>query len=210
MQDPFVFVVVFAIFVMSVVADEVAHGWVALQCGDPTALKAGRLTLNPLPHIDPMMTVVLPLMLILAGAPFVFGGAKPVPINPFLLRNRRRDWMLVSAAGVAANLLIAVVLAVLLRGLLLSGIFVPKSLGTIALASGVGVNIFLALFNLLPIPPLDGSWIVGLLFPDTVGRLMSRLQPVGFILLILLIWLTPLLSYLDVLWRFIFRLLLGL
>lgn len=205
----FFYVTVYGIFVMSVVAHEVAHGWVAYRCGDPTAMKAGRLTFNPLPHIDPVMTIVVPLIFVIARAPFVIGGAKPVPVNPFLLRNHRRDWLLVSAAGVTTNLLIAVLLALLIRGLLFTGIFTVESQGTMALAMAMVVNIFLALFNLLPVPPLDGSRILGLLFPDTVGPVMQRLEPVGFVLLIILLWMTPLLSYLAALAYFLIGVLLG-
>jgi Zn-dependent protease len=198
MKDPFVLVVGLAIFVMSVVAHEVAHGWVAYRCGDPTAKDAGRLTFNPLPHIDLFMTVLVPAFFLFAGAPFVIGGAKPVPVNPFLLRRPRRDRLLVSAAGVTTNLLIAVGLAAVIRGLLFLGIFSLASRGTLALGAGMVVNVFLAVFNLVPIPPLDGSRILGMLFPNSVGRVLEQLEPVGFVLLILALYFTPLVHYLAV------------
>jgi Zn-dependent protease len=203
MQDPFVLAVGLAIFVMSVVAHEVAHGWVAYRCGDPTAKEAGRLTFNPLPHIDLFMTVFVPALFLYAGAPFVLGGAKPVPVNPFLLRRPRRDWLLVSAAGVMTNLLIAVGLALVIRGLLLVSIFSPTSQGTLALEAGMMVNVFLAVFNLVPIPPLDGSRILSMLFPKSVGRVMEQLEPVGFVLLILALYFTPLVRYLAVAARYV-------
>jgi Zn-dependent protease len=192
MQDPFVLVVGLAIFVMSVVAHEVAHGWMALQCGDPTALRAGRLTLNPIRHIDPVRTVLLPLFIwIGSGGRMIFGGAKPVPVNPFLFKNFRRDNILVSLIGVTTNFVIAVGLAALLRVLLATHFFQGDSPGTEVLVGGVRVNLLLAFFNLMPIPPLDGSHVVAVLLPRALAEPYERLGEAGFVIVLALLWFGP-------------------
>jgi Zn-dependent protease len=151
-MDPFTVVGVAAIAVVSITTHEASHGWVADRLGDPTAREMGRLTLNPLAHIDLFFTILLPLFLILAGTGFIFGGAKPVPVNVARLRRPRRDWALVGAAGPLSNLAIAVLLAVLLSILSHAGLAPSSPLPKI-LAVGIFVNVLLAVFNLLPIPP---------------------------------------------------------
>lgn len=175
---------VFIIFilVMSVILHEIAHGYVAYLCGDPTAAQAGRLTLNPIPHIDPIMTILVPAVFIVSGSPFIFGGAKPVPVNPFLFRRMPRDYLLVALAGVTVNFLIATALA----GLVQIPILSDSTRGL--LAWGAVINIFLGVFNLVPIPPLDGSKVVEVFLPDHAKRAYMRLQPYGFMIIIALFY----------------------
>lgn len=182
--------------VIAIVFHEVAHGWVANMLGDPTAKELKRLSLNPLRHVDLIGTIVLPGALALAGAP-VFGWAKPVPVDARRLNNPRRGMMLVAAAGPGTNLLLALIGAVLV-GLLLpedAKLGEPLSILGVALFTFISINLFLALFNLIPLPPFDGSHIVEGLLPDEAARAYSRLRPFGlpllFLLLLILPWLFP-------------------
>ena len=148
--------------IFSVVIHEMAHGYAANWLGDPTARLAGRLSPNPIVHLDPMMSVILPGILIATGSPILFGAAKPVPYNPYNLRNQKWGEAIVAAAGPAANIIIAAVFAILVRSadvLNLSVTFTELAINIIIL------NIFLAFFNLVPIPPLDGSKILPRLLP---------------------------------------------
>jgi Zn-dependent protease len=170
------------ILLFSVIVHEVAHGYVALLNGDPTARLLGRITLNPLPHIDPIGTILLPLLLLATQAGVIFGWARPVPVNP--LNFRRYYWgeITVSAAGPLSNLALAALFAALLR---LSG----NNPGLTFLAYyGCTINIFLALFNLVPIPPLDGSHILEALLPASLARQYRLLEPVGFVLILILFY----------------------
>ena len=181
--------------ILAIVFHEVAHGWVASLLGDPTAKERKRLSLNPLRHVDPIGTVIVPGLLALVKAP-VFGWAKPVPVIKQRLRNPRFGMMLVAAAGPASNLLLAALGAVLL-GLLV------RALENSALTPGVSgfivanfvnflmINVFLALFNLLPIPPFDGSHIVEGLLPPRAAQYYDRLRPLGFPLVLVLIVVLP-------------------
>ncbi|MBL7091868.1 MAG: site-2 protease family protein [Candidatus Omnitrophica bacterium] len=173
------------LFFLAIVIHEYAHGWVAYKLGDPTAKNAGRLTLNPLAHIDLMGTIFLPLMLIFMGSPIIFGWAKPVPINFSLLRQPKRDMLWVSTAGIAANILLAFVLSFLLR----MGLFPVNSYGWLILNYGILINLVLAVFNAVPIPPLDGSRILMGLIPRELAYLYARLERFGFLILIGLLWL---------------------
>ncbi len=150
----------FVILIISIIIHEVAHGYAALMLGDTTAKFAGRLTLNPAPHIDPIGSILVPFLCVISPGGFLFGWAKPVPYNPYNLRNQRWGEAVVALAGVATNLLLAVVFGLLARYTLASGMDVfAQACGIIAL-----VNLFLGLFNLIPIPPLDGfTFIRGLL-----------------------------------------------
>ncbi|MBM4283989.1 MAG: site-2 protease family protein [Deltaproteobacteria bacterium] len=170
------------VLLFSIIIHEVAHGYAALMNGDPTARLAGRITLNPLPHIDLVGTIILPLLLLATKTGMIFGWAKPVPVNPYNFRNLRWGEITVSLAGPLSNLLLAAVFAFLYH-LDLGG----PGLKKLAYA-GVVVNIFLALFNLIPIPPLDGSHIVAALLPYNLARLYQYLEPFGFILLIALFY----------------------
>lgn len=152
--------------VLSVVIHEMAHGYAANWLGDPTARLQGRLSANPLVHLDPLMSVILPGLLVLSGSPFLFGAAKPVPYNPYNFTNQKWGEAIVAAAGPAANIFIAIVFAVLVRSadlLQLSDTFLTLAVQIIIL------NIFLAFFNLVPIPPLDGSKILPKLLPYSLA-----------------------------------------
>ncbi|MEY3784399.1 MAG: hypothetical protein RLZZ230_721 [Candidatus Parcubacteria bacterium] len=176
--------------IFSVVIHEMAHGYAANWLGDPTARLAGRLSANPLVHLDPFMSVILPTMLILTGSPILFGAAKPVPYNPYNLTNQKWGEAIVAAAGPASNFVLAIIFALLVRNadlLSLSPTFIQLSIGIIVL------NIFLGLFNLVPIPPLDGSKILPRLLPYNLSmryegfrRTLEQNASFGFMLVILL------------------------
>ncbi len=169
------------VLLFSVIIHEVAHGYVALLNGDPTARMLGRITLNPVPHIDPIGTILLPLLLLITHSPILFGWARPVPVNPRKYRNYRWGELTVSAAGALSNLALAVFFAFLLR---LAG----ANLGLAQLAYfGVKINVILAIFNLIPIPPLDGSHILAIVLPRELARLYAYLEPVGLVLILILL-----------------------
>ena len=159
-MDPLVIFGVAVIAVVSITSHEAAHGYAANYFGDSTAREQGRLTLNPIPHIDPFFTLLLPALLIISGSGFIFGGAKPVPVNVSRLGRPRRDWALVGAAGPAMNILIAIGLTALLGVVTHLGLAQPDSAVTEILSIGIFLNALLAIFNLIPIPPLDGSRVV--------------------------------------------------
>ncbi len=191
------------VLLFSIIVHEVAHGYVALLNGDPTARMLGRLTLNPGPHIDPVGTILLPLLLLISHAGILFGWAKPVPVNPLNYRNLRWGEITVSAAGPLSNLALAVAFALLLR-------LEWGNVGLLKLAYfGVTINIFLALFNLIPIPPLDGSHILSILLPRDLARLYHYLDPVGFVLILILFYTGIMSALIMPLYRAIAVLLLG-
>ena len=179
----------------AIILHEVAHGAVAYLLGDPTAARHGRLTLNPIPHIDPMGTILVPGMLLLAArllgtSPFVFGWAKPVPIDPRRFANPRRDSVLVAVAGPATNLLLAALSVVVLAALPEStdaGNRLVMGLGQMAIAS-VWVNTVLAVFNMLPVPPLDGGRLLTSLLPPSASQLMRAVEGIGFVVVLLIVW----------------------
>lgn len=183
---------------------EVAHGWVARLYGDNTAEQYGRLTLNPIRHIDPLGTVLVPALMLLSGflsgggAGFIFGWAKPVPVDWSKLRNPKRDMAIVAVAGPAANLLMAVFWALVVKmGIILKSPFASEAMIYMG-GIGIGINLVFMLLNLLPVPPLDGGRIVTSLLPGRLAWSFSRLEPYGlFIMLALVVsgLLGPLLSY---------------
>ena len=191
------------VLLFSVIIHEVAHGYVALLNGDPTARILGRITLNPGPHIDPVGTILVPAILLLSHAGILLGWAKPVPVNSRNFRNYRWGEITVSAAGPLSNLGLAVVFAALLHlGL--------GNVGLLKLAYyGVSINIILALFNLFPIPPLDGSRVLSILLPPGLARLYRYLEPVGFMLILLLFYTGVLWAILMPLYQVIAGFLLG-
>jgi Zn-dependent protease len=183
---------------VAVVFHEVAHGWVAYRLGDPTAAQLGRLTLNPFAHVDLFGTILVPLMLIIANSPFIFGYAKPVPVNFHNLRNPKRDMIWVAAAGPATNLLLAAGFTAIWRLTApMTGVQgAPESISNLVdffapvvlmAQSGILINITLAVFNMLPLPPLDGGRVLVGLLPIPLASLVSRVEPFGFIILIALL-----------------------
>lgn len=196
-------VLLVVVLLFSIIIHEIAHGYVALLNGDPTARMLGRITLNPIPHIDPVGSILLPVLLLLSQSSFLIGWAKPVPVNPLNFRNYRWGEFAVSAAGPVSNLVLAAIFSMVLR----LGLENP---GLTQLAFyGVSINIILALFNLIPIPPLDGSHILALVLPRELARLYSYLQPVGFILILILFYTGILWAILMPLYRRIAMIMLG-
>ncbi len=177
------------ILVYSAILHEIAHGFVAERFGDPTARLLGRLTLDPRPHIDPIMSLLLPLVLILTGSPVVFGAAKPVPVDPFNLKDGRKDIALVSLAGPATNFLIAIIAAILIKVWNIvpidggAGAFIGWFLLTV-----VRLNLLLGILNLIPIPPLDGSKVFALILPERDANTYLSLGSIGMFIIFALLF----------------------
>jgi Zn-dependent protease len=173
--------------ILAVVLHEIAHGWVAWKLGDPTAKSLGRLSVNPLRHIDPVMTLLLPGLLILAGSPVVFGGAKPVPINPGYFKNPRLGMVWVAVAGPVTNFLIAGAAWGTYVGLESAGLL-PENPGLFGalvlgwLTYSILVNVILGVFNLCPVPPLDGGRIAVGLLPRALALPLARLEQYGLLI----------------------------
>ena len=172
----------------AITVHEVAHGWVAMRLGDRTAMMLGRLTLNPIKHIDPVGTLLVPALM-LVFTPFVFGWAKPVPVTWENLHNPKRDMALVAAAGPLAN----VIMALLWVGIMKLSLLLPGGLSVATKpllymgAAGIQINLVLMLLNLLPIPPLDGSRVVSSLLPDRLSWRYNQLERYGFLILLILL-----------------------
>lgn len=199
--------VLLPVLLFSVVVHECAHGYAAEWWGDPTARMLGRLTLNPIPHIDPIGSILVPGLLLLTGSNFLFGWAKPVPITPDNFRDRRLGDITVSLAGPASNVALALGFAGLLLAARLLG-FVPEALFQLC-TYGVFLNFILAVFNLLPIPPLDGSHVVANLLPPRAAYAYRSLGAFGMVFLIVLLMVPGLLGLVFLPAQFATRLVLG-
>ena len=188
-------IAIFSLIVLlfSVIIHELAHGYVAYSLGDPTAKYEGRLTLNPIKHLDPFGSIILPLLLFIAGSPFLFGWAKPVPINPYNFTDKKFGEIKVSFAGPASNLLLAIIFGLIIRFILVPYGFYDFFTHYIANTRFnifdfiVEINIWLAIFNLIPVPPLDGSWILFSFLSDRFINFKNFLRQYGVVILVMLI-----------------------
>lgn len=174
--------------ILAITLHEAAHGYVAKKYGDLTAYAQGRVTLNPLRHIDPMGTVIVPLLLLAVSSPYLFGWAKPVPVNFGNLRHPKRDMLWVAAAGPGANLLMAFLWALVFK----LGLAIPESNFSEPMLlmgqAGILINVILLVLNLLPLPPLDGGRIAVSLLPQRIAYRFAQVEPYGFIILLVLLF----------------------
>jgi Zn-dependent protease len=174
--------------IIAITFHEASHGFVAHRLGDDTAWRLGRVTFNPLKHIDLYGTILLPALLLLVRSPFLFGYAKPVPVNFGALRNPRRDMVWVAAAGPGMNLALAIVAGLVLHFLFPAG---RHNWVALNLENAIFINVLLAVFNMIPLPPLDGGRVAVGLLPDALARPLARLERYGMLILILLIFVLP-------------------
>ena len=174
--------------IFAITVHEVAHGWVANKLGDGTAKMLGRLTLNPIKHIDPIGTIVVPIALVLLSG-FAFGWAKPVPVNPRNFKNPRKDMVLVAIAGPLANVFMVILWAIFLKlvSVAVSDINLAKGLMAMGQA-GVIINLVLFVFNLFPIPPLDGSKVLAGFVPPSISDILDKIEPYGFFIVMGLLY----------------------
>lgn len=181
--------------IFAITVHEVAHGWVAKKRGDPTAFMLGRLTLNPIKHIDLLGTIILPGLLLISGTGFIFGWAKPVPVDTRNFKNPKKDMAIVAVAGPISNLLMALGWALVIRLGVVIGVEAVSLPLIYAGVAGISINLVLALINLIPIPPLDGSRIMTAILPNKWAWHYNRLERFGFIILMVLLY-TNILGYL--------------
>ena len=175
-----------AFLILSLGVHEAAHAYVADRCGDGTAREEGRLTLNPMAHIDPFMTIALPLILFMTSG-FIFGGARPVPVNPMRLRYPLRDMSFVALAGPISNLILALLFSVALKAMIYWGGMPTSALAPRVMQMAVHFNIILAVFNMIPIPPLDGSRVMAYLLPSHMREPYVSLERFGLLIVVLLV-----------------------
>jgi Zn-dependent protease len=192
-------IVGFIIFIYAIIIHEIAHGLVADRLGDPTARLSKRLTLNPIPHIDPTMSIIFPLLLIFSHSPIIFGSAKPVPIDPYNLNNPKKDMGLIGLSGPLSNLLMALVFGLIAR----AGFpFIKFSPILEILRNGVQINVILAVFNLIPLPPLDGGRVAVALLPNKYAQALESIERYGiFILFFLLLFPSSFFSLPTIIYR---------
>ncbi|OQX54893.1 MAG: hypothetical protein B5M53_05225 [Candidatus Cloacimonas sp. 4484_209] len=195
------------ILFFSIIIHEISHGYTALKLGDPTAKLSGRLTLNPISHIDIVGTIILPIMLVVIRSPFLFGWAKPVPINPTNFKNPKRDIMLTSLAGPLSNLILAIIFAIFYRIFFLLG--GSTNIFSRGFEYGTAINVLLFCFNLIPIPPLDGSKVLMFFLPDNIATTFRKIEPFGFIIIFGLFFLGILGGILYPVMQFFLYILLG-
>ncbi|MFA5925974.1 MAG: site-2 protease family protein [Parcubacteria group bacterium] len=206
------FIIIVIVFIYSVIIHEVSHGLAALWLGDPTAKYMGRLTLNPISHVDPIGSILVPLITFFAGG-FIFGWAKPVPYNPYNLRDQKYGPALVGAAGPVSNILIALVFGFVLRVFLVTGQVSVSESGVIfsVFSYAILINVLLAFFNLIPFPPLDGSKLLFAILPIREETKM-QLEQFGLIFLFILIYALsgPISIFLHFIQSFFFRVVVGI
>ncbi len=175
-----------AFLILSLGVHEAAHAYVADRCGDGTAREEGRLTLNPMAHIDPFMTIALPLILFMTSG-FIFGGARPVPVNPMRLRYPLRDMSFVALAGPISNLILALLFSVALKAMIYWGGMPTSALAPRVMEMALTFNIILAVFNMIPVPPLDGSRVMAYLLPSHMREPYVSLERFGLLIVVLLV-----------------------